>query len=113
MHYRRVVALAVIVTAGAAIFSASAFAAAVKPGDTITKENAAQVQDLVSPGNYSLVQRGMVMNIVPTSKLEWPPPYTTATEKYSPQVSLAPDGTIKNYVAGQPFPLLDPNDPQL
>ena len=26
---------------------------------------------------------------------------------------LNPDGTLKNYVAGQPFPLLDPNDPQM
>jgi hypothetical protein len=112
MHSLRVAALAAILGAGAAIFSASAFAT-VKPGDVITKENASEVQDLVSPGNYILVQRGMEMNIVPASKLDWPPPYKTATEKYSPQVALAPDGTLKNYVSGQPFPLLDPNDPQL
>ena len=103
--------LAVII-ATVSLLSASAFAA-VKPGDFITKDNAAQVQDLLSPGNYLLVQRGMQMNIVPTSKLDWPPPFTTATEKYSPQVVLNSDGTLKNYVAGQPFPLLDPNDPQL
>ena len=53
------------------------------------------------------------MNIIPTSKLDWPPPFKAATEKYSPQVVLNPDGTLKNYVAGQPFPLLDPNDPQM
>ena len=87
--------------------------AAVKPGDLITPNNASQVQDLVSPGNYIMVQHGMEMNIVPTSKLDWPPPFKSATEKYSSQVSLAPDGTLKNYVAGQPFPLLDPNDPQM
>src|ERR1700730_12967490 len=87
--------------------------AAVKPGDVITKDNASLVQDLLSPGNYVLVQRGMELRIVPTSKLDWPPPFRTATEKYSPQVILAPDGTLKNYVAGQPFPLLDPNDPQM
>ncbi len=55
----------------------------------------------------------MRLNIVPTSKLDWPPPFKSATEKYSPQVVLNPDGTLKNYVAGQPFPLLDPNDPQM
>src|SRR5271168_577510 len=90
--------------------------AEVKPGDVITKDNAAKVADLVSPGNYVLVQQGMQMRIVPTDRLEWPPPFKTATEKYSPQVQLAPDGTLKNYVAGLPFPLLDPvdpNDPQL
>lgn len=53
------------------------------------------------------------MKIVPTERLEWPPPYREATEKYSFQVSLAPDGTLKNYLAGQPFPLLDPNDPEI
>ncbi len=85
----------------------------VKPGDVITKDNAAKVIDLVSPGNYMLVQQGMEMKIVPSDKLEWPPPFKSATEKYSPQVQLAPDGTLKNYIAGQPFPLVDPNDPQV
>ena len=84
-----------------------------KPGDLITKDNASQVKDLLSPGNYILVQQGMQMNIIPTSKLDWPPPFKSATEKYSPQVVLNPDGTLKNYIAGQPFPLLDPNDPQM
>ena len=60
-----------------------------------------------------LVREGMQLRIVPTDKLDWPPPFKTATEKYSPQVQLTPDGTLKGYVAGQPFPLLDPNDPQM
>ena len=41
-------------------------AASVKPGDTITPDNASAVVDLVSPGNYELVKQGMRMNIVPT-----------------------------------------------
>jgi hypothetical protein len=86
---------------------------AVKPGDVITKDNANKVIELLSPGNYILVQEGMQMRIVPTDKLEWPPPFKSATEKYSPQVQINPDGTLKGYVAGQPFPLLDPNDPQM
>jgi Protein of unknown function (DUF1329) len=85
--------------------------AQVKPGDTITPDNASQVQELVSPGNYILVRQGMVMKIVPTGHLDWPPPYKAATERYSPQVELTSDGDIKNYVAGLPFPLVDPNDP--
>ena len=90
--------------------------AEVKPGDVITRDNAAKVVDLVSPGNYVLVQQGMQMRIVPSDRLEWPPPFKIATEKYSPQMHLAPDGTLKNYVAGLPFPLVDPvdlNDPQI
>ena len=77
------------------------------------QDNASQVQDLLSPGNYVLVQQGMQLNIVPTSKLDWPPPFKAATEKYSSQVALNPARHPKNYVAGQPFPLLDPNDPQM
>src|ERR1700722_1367249 len=105
----RVVAL-MLLAASVAPFTAFA---AVKPGDLISKENAAQVQDFVSPGNYILVQQGMRLNIVATSTLDWPPPFKSATEKYSPQVALNTDGTLKNYVAGQPFPLLDPIDAQM
>ena len=98
------------------IFLAAAYgtsSAAVKPGDSITKDNASQVQDLVSPGNYVLVQRGMTMHVIASDKLEWPPPYKTASEKYASQVSLTSDGELAGYVAGLPFPLLDPNDPQM
>jgi hypothetical protein len=84
----------------------------VKPGDVITAQNAAQVKNLVSPGVYVRVQKGMRMDIVPTQRVDWPPPYKDATEKYSSQVALSPDHrTVMGYVAGQPFPLLDPNDP--
>jgi Protein of unknown function (DUF1329) len=102
-----VLGLIVVLTAPAAL------RAEVKPGDVITKENATKVQGLVSPGNYILVEQGMEMDIISSEKLEWPPPYTAATEKYQAQVRLMPDGSLQNYVAGQPFPLLDPNDPQM
>src|SRR6202451_4604614 len=87
--------------------------ASVKPGDVITPDNASLVSDLVSQGNFYLVKQGMRMKIVPTQRLEWPPPYKSATEKYASQVSLNDKGELQNYVAGQPFPLLDPNDPQV
>jgi hypothetical protein len=87
--------------------------AVVKPGDVITKDNASKVAELLSPGNYVLVREGMQLRIVPTDKLDWPPPFRSATERYSPQVQLGPDGTLKGYTAGQPFPLVDPNDPQV
>ena len=85
----------------------------VQPGDDITKTNADKVAGLVSPGNLILVKQGMKMHIVPAGRVEWPPPYKNATEKYSSQVSVAPNGDLKNFVAGQPFPLLDLNDPQI
>ena len=86
--------------------------ATVKPGDAVTPENAAQVKDLVSPGVFYAVTHGMHMDIVPTDRIEWPPPYREATEKYSSQVRLTNDHrSLIGYVAGQPFPLIDPNDP--
>src|SRR5260370_15216144 len=87
--------------------------AEVAPGDLITPTNAAKVKDLVSPGVYYKVQNGMSMKIVPSGQIDWPPPYKEATEKYSAQVRLSRDNrSLVGYVAGQPFPLIDTNDPQ-
>src|SRR5712671_5018755 len=86
-------------------------AAQVKPGDFVTPENAPKVKELVSPGVYYKVERGMTMKIVPTERIDWPPPYKDATEKYSSQVRLTADHrSLVGYVAGQPFPLIDAND---
>src|SRR5258708_34314943 len=86
--------------------------AQVKPGDTITAKNAEQVRSLVSPGTFIAVSRGMQMNIVAPGRVDWPPPYQDATEKYASQVRLGADHRdLLGYVAGQPFPILDPNDP--
>jgi Protein of unknown function (DUF1329) len=88
--------------------------AQVKPGDFITPANAPRVKDLVSPGVYYKVQHGMSMQIVPSQRVDWPPPYKDATEKYSAQVRLSQDHrSVVGYVAGQPFPLIDANDPEV
>ncbi len=88
--------------------------AQVKPGDMIGADNAAKVQDLVSPGVFYKVSHGMQMKITPSQRVDWPPPYKDATEKYSAQVRLSQNHkSIVGYVAGQPFPLIDPNDPDV
>jgi len=88
--------------------------AQVKPGDFITPENSYKVKDLVSPGVLYKVEHGMTMKVVPTERVDWPPPYKDATEKYSSQVRLTQDHkSLVGYVAGQPFPLIDPNDPDV
>jgi hypothetical protein len=108
----RTVAAALAVCALGAIGTPSF--AAVKPGDFITPDNASKVQDLVSPGVYYKVTHGMTMKIVPTERVDWPPPYKDATEKYSAQVRLSQDKrSVVGYVAGQPFPLIDANDPDV
>ncbi|HYB92033.1 MAG TPA: DUF1329 domain-containing protein [Candidatus Binataceae bacterium] len=88
--------------------------AGVKPGDVIGISNAAEVKPVVSPGVYYAVTHGMRMNIVPTSAVEWPAPFREATEKYSQQVRLSEDHrSLIGFVAGQPFPLIDFNDPNI
>ena len=54
----------------------------------------------------------MPISIIATKKVEWPKAYRDATEKYASQVKLSADGrNIYNYVAGSPFPVIDPADP--
>ena len=102
---------AMLVVATLVVAAATAYAQ-VRPGDVITPENADKVKSLVSPGVYYAVAHGMHMNIVPTERVDWPPPYKDATEKYSSQVRLSMDHrSMVGYVAGQPFPLIDSNDP--
>src|SRR5271155_3605695 len=113
MTFKRFVTVAALASMIGFIAPPVPAGAQVKPGDVITPDNASKVEGLVSPGNLILVKQGMKMKIVPTGHLDWPPPYKAATEQYSPQVSLTPNGELKNYVAGQPFPLLDANDPQV
>jgi hypothetical protein len=92
--------------------SGAAHAQQLKPGDVITPQNAAKVRDLVSPGVMHVVEHGMQMVVAPTKRVDWPPPYREATEKYSAQVQLSANHkSLVGYVAGQPFPLLDANDP--
>jgi hypothetical protein len=112
MALNRFVTMAAFALTIALVSAAVPAGAQVKAGDVITPDNASKVEGLVSPGNFILVRQGMTMKIVPTGHLDWPPPYKAATERYSPQVSLNPDGELKNYVAGLPFPLVDANDPQ-
>src|SRR5215472_7577044 len=96
------------------VMLAGPVAAEVKPGDFINSDNANKVKDLVCPGVLWRIQNGMTIKIVPTERIDWPPPYKEATEKYSPQVRLTPDHrSLVGYVAGQPFPLMDPNDPDV
>jgi len=102
-----------VTTAVAASLATGALAADVKPGDVITKDNADQYSELMSPGVQWVVKHGMNMKIVATRKLPMPKRYIEATEKYSSQVKLSQNGLkIENYVAGMPFPNVDPNDPQ-
>jgi hypothetical protein len=104
-----------IVTAAvlAGAIAAPPVLADVAPGDRISRENVEQVRDLISPGLEWCVRRGFPITVTEAKHVEWPKAYREATERYAPQVQLSADGlTVQHYVAGQPFPNLDPKDPQ-
>src|SRR5207237_3538555 len=86
----------------------------VSPGETIDKSRLAEVRPLISPSIEWILDRGATMKVAETKPVGWPQAFREATERYAGQVRLAPDGlTLENYIAGQPFPTLDPNDPAM
>jgi hypothetical protein len=104
--------VAAIVVAG--VLSPAGVRADVVPGDRITADNVEKAKDLISPGLEWCIKRGFPITVVESKRVEWPKAYKEATEKYASQVKLSADGlTVKSYVAGQPFPNVDPKDPQL
>ncbi|MFZ0887362.1 MAG: DUF1329 domain-containing protein [Candidatus Binataceae bacterium] len=104
--------LLLICVLSVACLAALPASAQVRPGDLIGAADANRVKNLVSPGVYLRIVGGMSMKVVPSERIEWPPPYREATEKYAAQVRLTTDRrSLIGYVAGQPFPFIDPNDP--
>jgi Protein of unknown function (DUF1329) len=98
---------------GALGFTTTPAGAQVKPGDFITPDNAYKAKEVLPPGAYLRVLHGMTIKVEPTERIDWPPPYKDATEKYSEQVRLSSDHrSLVGYVAGEPFPMIDDNDPQ-
>src|SRR5918996_65234 len=111
--YRWASTACAILAVGAISLTVPSWAIAdVEVGETITKENMDKAADLLTPAMKWFVENGMPMKIGPYKKIEWPQAYREATEKYAAQVKISPDGRdIYNYVAGAPFPNIDPNDP--
>jgi len=84
----------------------------VPAGTVVDKSNLSQYSQYLSPGLIWIVEHGVKLPVAEYKQVDFPPPFKEATEKYSAQVELAPDGTHKiNHVAGMPFPKVDPNDP--
>ncbi len=86
--------------------------AQVQPGDHIDKTNVERIRDIAPPGAQWCVSNGMEMDIVASRSIPTPTAYAAATEKYSGQVTLGDDGLVHDWVAGKPFPKIDPQDPK-
>jgi hypothetical protein len=90
-----------------------ALGAEIAPGTVIAKENLASAKELLIPSMQWMVENGLAIRVVAPKSVPWPSRYKEATEKYASQVKLSPDGrSLTGYVAGLPFPNVDPNDPQ-
>ena len=96
----------------ACVLMATPVKADVKAGDVITKDNMADAGDMIIPAMKWYLEQGMPMKIIDTIKIPLPKLFQEATEKYSGQVEISPDGReMFNFVSGVPFPNIDPNDP--
>jgi hypothetical protein len=83
-----------------------------RSGAVIDRSNANKFAQSLDPAMLYAITRGLTIKVAPTQRIEWPPRYQQATEKYSGQVSLDENDSLKNYVAGLPFPSIDPADPK-
>lgn len=84
-----------------------------REGDVIREDNVEQFRNVITPGVQWLVLQGMRLEMIEPRPIVLPRVYREATEKYAGQVRLSRDGLrVENYVAGQPFPAVDPNHPQ-
>ena len=82
-------------------------------GETIGPQNWQKIQGMVGENLLSRIKAGYTIQIKASKVYQPLKEYVEATEKYSGKVSLGADGELLNYVAGQPFPKIDPSDPQL
>lgn len=113
LRHRRRIAKPSLALLAVVLGTATPLRAAPAPGDVITAENIGGAADLLTPGVEWCVRRGMVVRVGATRPIAAPAAYREATERYAPQVRLGSDGlTLQNYVAGLPFPTIDPADPQ-
>lgn len=93
--------------------AANAADAELKPGDTIGPNNWQRIEGMVGENFLNRVKKGHTIQIKSPKTYQPLKEYAAATEKYSPNVRLGPNGELLGYVAGQPFPKLDLSDAQI
>lgn len=86
-----------------------------KPGDVLTVKDLERIRPFVVPGYFDQLNFPELKMEIVAARSHLPrKDYADCTEKYQGQVRLKSDGTIDNYVCGQPFSdaSLVPGDPQ-
>lgn len=87
-------------------------AGAVDTGTTITAEEVDRAAERLLPGTVQAVRRGMRIEVVEPRPVRWRKAFLAATEQHAGQVRLGDDGELEHYVAGLPFPNVDPHEVQ-
>lgn len=87
--------------------------AAIQPADsdTIDKSSAARVASSLGPAHSWILERGATLKLGEYRKASLPAEFTQATETCSAR-AYQQGWTLKNYVAGLPFPTVDLTHPQ-
>ncbi|HZO80440.1 MAG TPA: DUF1329 domain-containing protein [Candidatus Binataceae bacterium] len=86
-----------------------------KPGDVLTAKDLERIRSFIVPGYIDQLNfPELKMEIVAPRSHRPRKDFMQCTEKYQAQVKLKSDGTLDNYLCGQPFPneALRPGDPQ-
>ena len=83
------------------------------PGVTVSRANVQLAKDVLPAEVFQLVEAGDVdLLIQETTDLPPRASYIDATMQHAQGVSLNGGSALTNYIAGAPFPLLEPADPQ-
>ena len=83
------------------------------PGTKIEQDSWQGAQDYLPAGILDKIKAAeLAFEVQETTALPVSEAYITATHNHSEQVQLGADGELDGYVAGLPFPVLDPTDDQ-
>jgi len=86
--------------------------AALTPGLRIDASNAPHYVRFLTPSIVWLIRQGAHLQIAAYARVQPPPPLVEATRRYACHTTLSASGASRRcYVAGLPFPLVDPADP--
>jgi hypothetical protein len=83
-----------------------------KPGDIIGPHNWERVRGMVGEHMLGRIKGGYSFKIKEPRHYKPLTEHVEMTERYSNRIKLGSNGELINYVAGTPFPSLDPKDPQ-
>lgn len=84
----------------------------VEPGDVVSEAIIDSHGAMLSPGLQWAVRHGLEIAVTHTQAVPIPAAYREATTRYAGEVRLnRATGALEHYVAGLPFPVIDPGDP--